>query len=122
MNAEAFTFSEFLEYLKTVNMKPALVDEASSLLSELEKMNYSTVSVSDADFLKKLQNFVKELERMLKTIFALLLLISTHSYGDVVKDELYKASLLYDQGDYAEASKIYEKLVADKVELAWSLL
>ena len=55
---------------------------------------------------------------MLKTILtALLLLISTHGFCDVVKDELYKASLLYDQGDYAEATKIYEKLVADKVEL-----
>ena len=63
MNAEAFTFSEFLEYLKTVNMKQALVDEASSLLSELEKMNYSTVAVSDAGLSKKLQNFVKELEK-----------------------------------------------------------
>lgn len=55
---------------------------------------------------------------MLKTILmTLLLLVSSKGFTDTLKDNLYKASLLYDQGNYAEASKIYEKLVGEKVDL-----
>ena len=55
---------------------------------------------------------------MLRIILTTLaLLISTSSFADKLEDELYKASLLYDQGKYSESTQIYEGLVEKKHRL-----
>ena len=63
VNAEAFTFREFIDYLKSSKMKSTIIDEATAILSELERRNYAPASIADTGLSKKLEDFVKELEK-----------------------------------------------------------
>ena len=82
VNAEAFTFREFIDYLKSLKMKSTIIDEASSILSELEKMNYSSVGANDTGLSKSYKILLRSLKEMFKTIFAVITFNFYDSYGD----------------------------------------